>query len=273
MIDPELLEGRNRPQWVEEHTGRPHVAFAPDPVVAPTVPWSGTPPPRDARHRRRPGGAGGAGPAPATVGGDGFDGVARRHRRGGDGRRILLTGGTSRRLGTDKAALHDRRHDLAVVCAATLRGARAATRWRSVRATPTSPRSARTRRARARSPHSSPGADALVSRTGAPPDRSSSSAVTSRTREPALDALLAAPAAASWCPVDGTVGRSTSARGTAPRCVARAVARGRGERSLRALADTVAPPRAGRAHDLPAGRARRHRHRGRRPAVGAETPR
>ena len=36
MIDPELLEGRNRPQWVAEHAGRPHAAFAPDTVEART---------------------------------------------------------------------------------------------------------------------------------------------------------------------------------------------------------------------------------------------
>ena len=34
LIDPELLQGRNRPQWVHEQTGRPHLAFAPDAVVA-----------------------------------------------------------------------------------------------------------------------------------------------------------------------------------------------------------------------------------------------
>src|SRR4029078_10237150 len=34
MIDPDLLDGRNRPQWVAEQTARPHLAFAPDAVEA-----------------------------------------------------------------------------------------------------------------------------------------------------------------------------------------------------------------------------------------------
>jgi hypothetical protein len=34
LIDPELLQGRNRPRWVAEQSGRPHLAFAPDGVVA-----------------------------------------------------------------------------------------------------------------------------------------------------------------------------------------------------------------------------------------------
>ncbi len=34
LIDPDLLQGRNRPQWVEEQAARPHLAFAPDGVVA-----------------------------------------------------------------------------------------------------------------------------------------------------------------------------------------------------------------------------------------------
>ena len=34
LVDPELLKGRNRPQWVEEQAGRPHLAFAPDTVQA-----------------------------------------------------------------------------------------------------------------------------------------------------------------------------------------------------------------------------------------------
>lgn len=32
LIDPDLLEGRNRPQWVAEQLGRPHLTFAPDAV-------------------------------------------------------------------------------------------------------------------------------------------------------------------------------------------------------------------------------------------------
>jgi hypothetical protein len=32
MIDPELLEGRNRPQWVAEQATRPHLAISPDAV-------------------------------------------------------------------------------------------------------------------------------------------------------------------------------------------------------------------------------------------------
>jgi hypothetical protein len=32
LIDPDLLNGRNRPQWVDEQNGRPHLAFAPDTV-------------------------------------------------------------------------------------------------------------------------------------------------------------------------------------------------------------------------------------------------
>jgi hypothetical protein len=32
MVDPDLLKGRNRLQWVEEQTRRPHLAFPPDAV-------------------------------------------------------------------------------------------------------------------------------------------------------------------------------------------------------------------------------------------------
>jgi hypothetical protein len=32
MIDPELLKGRNRPQWVAEQASRPHLAVSPDAV-------------------------------------------------------------------------------------------------------------------------------------------------------------------------------------------------------------------------------------------------
>ena len=32
LVDPELLKGRNRPQWVDEQNARPHLAFAPDTV-------------------------------------------------------------------------------------------------------------------------------------------------------------------------------------------------------------------------------------------------
>jgi hypothetical protein len=32
LIDPEMLEGRNRLQWVAAERNRPHVAFAPDAV-------------------------------------------------------------------------------------------------------------------------------------------------------------------------------------------------------------------------------------------------
>jgi hypothetical protein len=32
MIDPDLLEGRNRPQWVAEQATRPHLAISPDAV-------------------------------------------------------------------------------------------------------------------------------------------------------------------------------------------------------------------------------------------------
>jgi len=34
LIDPELLQGRNGPQWVHEQPGRPPLACAPDAVVA-----------------------------------------------------------------------------------------------------------------------------------------------------------------------------------------------------------------------------------------------
>lgn len=34
MIDPELLEGRNRPQWIAEQSSRPHFACSPDAVEA-----------------------------------------------------------------------------------------------------------------------------------------------------------------------------------------------------------------------------------------------
>ena len=34
MIDPELLEGRNRPQWIAEQSSRPHLACSPDAVQA-----------------------------------------------------------------------------------------------------------------------------------------------------------------------------------------------------------------------------------------------
>jgi len=34
LIDPDLLDGRNRQQWIEEQTGRPHLAFAPNEVRA-----------------------------------------------------------------------------------------------------------------------------------------------------------------------------------------------------------------------------------------------
>lgn len=34
LVDPELLEGRNRLQWIEQQSGRPHLAFAPDTVQA-----------------------------------------------------------------------------------------------------------------------------------------------------------------------------------------------------------------------------------------------
>lgn len=36
LIDPDLLKGRNRPQWVDEQTSRPHLAFAPETVEART---------------------------------------------------------------------------------------------------------------------------------------------------------------------------------------------------------------------------------------------
>jgi len=32
LVDPELLKGRNRPQWVDEQNARPHLEFAPDTV-------------------------------------------------------------------------------------------------------------------------------------------------------------------------------------------------------------------------------------------------
>ena len=34
LVDPDLLKGRNRPQWVEEQAGRPHLVFAPASVEA-----------------------------------------------------------------------------------------------------------------------------------------------------------------------------------------------------------------------------------------------
>jgi hypothetical protein len=34
LIDPDLLVGRNRPQWVAEQSARPHVACSPDAVEA-----------------------------------------------------------------------------------------------------------------------------------------------------------------------------------------------------------------------------------------------
>ena len=34
LVDPELLTGRNRPQWVEEQAARPHVVFPPGSVEA-----------------------------------------------------------------------------------------------------------------------------------------------------------------------------------------------------------------------------------------------
>lgn len=34
LIDPDLLDGRNRQQWIEEQAGRPHLALAPDAVRA-----------------------------------------------------------------------------------------------------------------------------------------------------------------------------------------------------------------------------------------------
>jgi hypothetical protein len=34
LIDPDLLKGRNRPQWVDEQNARPHLAFTPDTVQA-----------------------------------------------------------------------------------------------------------------------------------------------------------------------------------------------------------------------------------------------
>jgi hypothetical protein len=36
MIDPDLLDGRNRPQWVAQQSARPHLAFSPDAVVVKT---------------------------------------------------------------------------------------------------------------------------------------------------------------------------------------------------------------------------------------------
>jgi hypothetical protein len=34
LVDPDLLDGRNRQQWIDEQAGRPHLAFAPDTVEA-----------------------------------------------------------------------------------------------------------------------------------------------------------------------------------------------------------------------------------------------
>ena len=254
LIDPDLLEGRNRPQWV--------AAAASAPARSRSRPRRVEVRDRTVRRRRA------AtvtlaigddrvvpvelGPAPAPVGG----GAVRRRRRGHRATvivgGILLTGGTSRRLGVDKATLVVDGVTLAGRAAAAAPGARASPRSRSVPATPISRRCARTRRVAVRSPRSSPGAAALGGRIGASPDAVVLLACDLPNAGPALDALLAAPRAALVVPVDGDGRAAVRVRAVRRRRSSHraALLGGGGAFAPRARRDACPPADRDRAHRL-----------------------
>jgi molybdopterin-guanine dinucleotide biosynthesis protein A len=164
---------------------------------------------------------------------------------------VLLTGGTSRRLGTDKAAL--------VIDGTTLARRTAATLGRlGLTAVEVGPGHTDLPAVREDPPGSGPlaglvaGAAALGETGAAPPDAVLLVACDLPNVEPVLAALVAAPAADLVVPVDVT-GRSqyVCARYGADLLVRAGALVDGGERSLRGLAGAVAPARRIELHDLP----------------------
>ena len=165
---------------------------------------------------------------------------------------VLLTGGTSRRLGTDKATLRIGGTTLARRTAATLATL-------GLVAVEVGPGHTDLPAVREDPPGAGPlaalvaGHDALRTTLGAAPDAVLLVACDLPNVEPALVALLAAPVADLVVPVDDDGRYQFVCARYGAALLARAVdLAAAGERSLRALADTVAPARRIELHDLPA---------------------